>query len=56
MENQKPNKAIPPKPRYNGPVYLPKHIHNMLSEDIKELDKYKEEKKAQDKPTHPRMA
>ena len=43
----KPNKAIPPKPRYNGPVFLPKHIYNMLCEDIKkELDKYNQEKKA----------
>ena len=53
----KPNKAIPPNPRYNGPVYLPKHICNMLSEDIKkELDQCNQEKKAQYKPTHPRMA
>ena len=53
----KPNKAIPPKPRYNGPVYLPKHIYNMLSEDIKkELDKYYQEKKVQHKSTHPSMA
>ena len=29
------NKAIPPKPRYNGPVYLPKHYCNMLSDDVK---------------------
>ena len=53
----KPNKTIPPKPRYNGPVYLPEHIYSMLREDIKkELDKYNQEKKAQYKPTHPRMA
>ena len=53
----KSNKAIPLKPRYNGPVYLPKHIHNMLSDDVKKgLDKYNQEKKAQYKPTHPRMA
>ena len=53
----RPNKAIPPKPRYNGPVYLPKHIYNMLSEDIKkELDKYNQDKKAQYKPTCPKMA
>ena len=28
------NKAVllPPKPRYNGHVYLPKHIYNMLSD------------------------
>ena len=51
----KPNKAIPPKPRYNGPVYLPKHIYNMLNEDIKkELDQYNQEKKAQYKPSWPR--
>ena len=31
----KPNKAIPPKPRYKEPVYLPKHIYNLLSEDMK---------------------
>ena len=42
----KSKKAIAPKPRYNGPVYLPKHIYNMLSEDIKkELDKYNQEKR-----------
>ena len=41
----KSNKVIPPKPRYNGPVYLPKHIYNMLSDDIKKaLDKYNQEK------------
>ena len=52
-----PNKAIPPKPRYNGSVYLPKHIYNMLSEDVKkELDKCNQEKKAQYEPTCPRMA
>ena len=46
------NKAIPLKPRYNGPVYLPKHIYNMLSDDVKkELDKYNQEKKAQYKST-----
>ena len=53
----KPNKTIPPKPRYNGPVYLPKHICIMLSENIKkELDKYNQVKKAQYKPRHSRMA
>ena len=26
----KSNKAIPPKPRYNGPVYLPKHVATCL--------------------------
>ena len=36
----KSNKAIPLKPRYNGPVYLAKHIYNMFSDDVKkELDK-----------------
>ena len=52
-------KGIPPKPRYNGPVYLPKHIYNMLSEDIKtkkELDKKNQNKKAQYKPNCSRMA
>ena len=53
----KPNKTAPLKPRYNGPVYLPKHIYYMLSKDIKkELEKYSQEKKAQYKPTCPRMA
>ena len=53
----KPNKTIPPNPKYNGPIYLPKHIYNMLSEDIKkELDKHNQEKKAQYKATCPRMA
>ena len=48
---------IPSIRRYNGPVYLPKHIYNMLSEDIKkELDKWNQVKKAKCKPTHPRMA
>ena len=42
----KANKTIPPKPMYNGPIYLPKHIYNMLREDIKkELDKYNLEKR-----------
>ena len=48
----KPHKALLPKPRYNGPVNLPKHIYNMLSEYIKkELEKYNQDKKAQYKPT-----
>ena len=25
----KPNKPVPPKPWYNGPVYIPKYIYNM---------------------------
>ena len=50
-------KAVPPKPRYNQPVYLPKHIYNMLSDDVKKkLDKYNQEKKAQYKSTSQRMA
>ena len=53
----KSNKALPSKPSYNGPVYLPKHIYNMLSDDVKkELDMYNQEQKAQYKSTHPRMA
>ena len=53
----KPNKTIPPNPWYNGPIYLPKHIYNMRSEDIKkELDTYNQEKKAQYKPSCPRVA
>ena len=53
----KPHKTMPPKRRYNGPVYLPKHIYSMLSEDIKkELHKYNQDKKAQYKPNHFRMA
>ena len=33
------NKTIPLKPMYNGHVYLPKHIYNMLRDDLKkELD------------------
>ena len=44
------------KPRCNGPVYLPKHIYNMLNDDVKkELDKCNQEIKDQYKPTHPRM-
>ena len=41
----KPNNTIPPKPRYNGPIYLPKHIYNMFSEDIKEIDKYNQKRR-----------
>ena len=53
----KPYKGIPSKPRYNGPVYLPKYIYNMLSEDIKkELGKYNKDRKAQYKPSHSRIA
>ena len=54
---QNPIKVIHPKPRYNGPVDLPKHIYNMVSQDIKkELEKYNQDRKAQFKPTHSRMA
>ena len=53
----KPYTGTPPKPRYNGPVYLPKHIYNMLSEDIKkELNRYDQDKKAQYKSNFPQMA
>ena len=48
----KPKKDIVPKSRNNEPVYLPKHIYDIK----KELHKYNQEKKAQYKPTHPRMA
>ena len=45
------------KPRHNGPAYLPKHIYNMLSDDVmKELGKCNQEKKPQYKSTCPRMA
>ena len=41
----------------SGPVYLPKHIYHMLSDDVKKkLDKYNQEKKAQYKSTCPRIA
>ena len=39
------NKTIPPTPRYNGPIDLPKHIYNMLNEEFKkELDKYNQKR------------
>ena len=42
---------------YNGPVYIPKHIYHMLSDDVKKkLDKYNQEKKAKYKSSHLRMA
>ena len=45
------------KLRYNGPVYLPNHILDMLSEAVKkELDKYNREKKANYQPINKRMA
>ena len=57
---RKPNEKFKfpkPKPRYNGPVYLPKHIYHRLNEDVKKaLDQYNQEKKAQYKPNHSRMA
>ena len=57
IPRKSPGKSkLPPKPRYNGPVYLPKDFYNMLSEDIKkELDKYNQDKNAQYKLTHSRM-
>ena len=43
----KSNKTVPPKPRYNGPVYLPNNIYYMFSDDVKkELDKYNQENEA----------
>ena len=51
------NKAVPPKPGYNGSVYLPKHICNMLSDNVKKnLDKYNQKKKAIYRSAHPWMA
>ena len=45
------------KPRYNGPVYLPKHVYDMLSEEVKkELDECNKEEKATYKPNNNRMA
>ena len=46
-------KTVPNKPRNNGPVYLPKNIYTMLSEEVEqELDKYNQEKKASYKSAH----
>ena len=28
-------KLLPAEPRYNCPIYLPKHIYSMLSEEVK---------------------
>ena len=45
------------KPRYNGTVYLPKHIYDMLSEKVeKKLGKYNKEKKAKYQLSNSRMA
>ena len=53
----RPHKVATNKPRYNGPVYLPKHIYSILREDVnKELDKYTQEKKGNYKPNSNRMA
>ena len=53
----KSNKAIPPKPRYNGCVHLPKHIYNMPTDNVKkELDNYDQENMTQYKSSCPRMA
>ena len=41
------NKKIFNTSRYNCPVYLPKHIYSMLSEEVKkELEKYNQEKRS----------
>ena len=53
-EKFKSNKNPDVKPRYNGPVYLPKHIYHIFSEETKkELDKHNRDKKAQYKPPQP---
>ena len=50
-------KSSNPKPRYSGPVYLPTHIYQMPNEDVKKaLDQYNQDKKAQYKPNHIRLA
>ena len=56
--NGKPKtKVALSRPRYNGPVYLPKHIYDMLNEEAKkELDNYNKEKKANYQPNSNRMA
>ena len=49
---QNPSEVASNKPRYKGPVYLPNHIFDMLSEEVKkELDKYNQEKKADSQPS-----
>ena len=49
-------KAAYNKPRCNGPVYLPKYIYDILSEEVKkELEKYNKEKKANYQPNSNRM-
>ena len=54
---QKPSKFASNKPRYNGPVYLLKHIYDMLSEEVKkDLDRYNQEKKANYQSNSNRMA
>ena len=36
---QKPSEVASNKPRYNGPVYVPKHIYIKLSEEVKKGDR-----------------
>ena len=51
------SKPVSHKPRYIGPVYLPKHIYDMLSDEVKkELDKCNNQKKANYQPHSNRMA
>ena len=53
---QNPSKFASNKPRYNGPVYLPKQIYNMLKEEVKkELDKYNQENMVDYQPNSNRM-
>ena len=53
---QKPSKVASNKPRYNAPFYLPKHMYNMLTEEVKkDLDEYNQEKKANYQPNSNRM-
>ena len=54
---QNPTRVTSNKPMYNGPVYLPMHICDMLSEEAKkELDKYNQEKKTSHQSNSNRMA
>ena len=57
LENQNPRGLYLQNPRYNGPIYFPNPIYNMLNEDtMKELDKYCQEKKTQHEHACNRMA
>ena len=52
-----PGKSTSNKPQNNGPVYLPKHIYALISEEAKnELDKYNKEKRTNYQPNKSRMA